>query len=259
MTARALALVTGASSGIGEAFAHALAARGFDLILVARRLDRLASLGQRLHQSHGIEVKAVQADLATPKGVEDTLRAVESSERPLDLLINNAGVGSYGAFSDLEESRELQMVDLNVRAIVALTHHFLPRMIARGKGDIVQVSSTTAFQPVPYMATYGATKAVGLHFSEAIAREVQGTGVRVLAVCPGHTPTEFQEVSGSARRSVRTTKQPAEQVVQEALEALQQGRHVVITGRPNRALAQVSRVLPRRSMTWVIGRGFKPR
>jgi len=259
MMDRSLAVVTGASSGIGEAFARALAARGFDLMIVARRLERLEQLAQHLRSAHGIEVHAVRADLATVNGVDDTIGAAMRVARPVELLVNNAGIGSYGAFAELPVERELEMVDLNVRALVALTGHFLPQMISRGRGGILQVASTTSFQPVPYMATYGASKAFVLHFSEAIAREVQGTGVRVIAVCPGHTPTEFQKLSGVDRRPTRTTLQPADEVVAEALLAYESGRHIAITGWPNRVVTKFARVLPRRTMTWVLGQGFRPR
>jgi short-subunit dehydrogenase len=192
--------------------------------------------------------------------VRDVVSGVDRIGRSVDLLINNAGIGSYGAFHTLAVERELEMVDLNVRALVWLTGHFLPKMVSRGAGGIVQVASTTSFQPVPYMAVYGATKAFVLHFTEAIARETAGTGVRVLAVCPGHTPTEFQAKSGVDKRPTRTTSQDAASVVREALDSFETTEaHVVVTGWPNRIVTQASRIMPRQALSWVLGRGFKPR
>jgi uncharacterized protein len=252
-----LALVTGASSGIGAAFARALARRGYDLCLVARRADRLEALAAELK---GVVAQPVVADLAHPSGVEDAIRGFDRLGRELDLLVNNAGVGSYGAFHALPLDRELAMVDLNVRALTMLTGHFLPGMVSRGRGGIIQIASTTSFQPVPYMAAYGASKAYVLHFSEAIARELQGTGVRVIAVCPGHTPTEFQKTSGVDRRPARTSSQDAASVVEEALRAFERGDSpVVVTGWPNRVTTLAPRVLPRRVLSWAVGRAFRPR
>ena len=254
-----LAVVTGASSGIGDVFARALAVRGFDLVVSARRKDRLDELAKHLRDAHDVRVDVVPADLSNPVGVDDLLAAIETLDRPLDLLVNNAGFGSYGAFHKLPVERELAMVDLNVRALVALTGACLPAMIRRGQGAIVQVASTTSFQPVPYMAVYGATKAFVLSFSEAIARECDGTGVRVLSVCPGHTPTEFQQVSGVHARRARTSSQSAQEVVEETLEALDRGREsMVVTGWPNRITTQLPRLVPRRWLGRAIERAFRP-
>jgi uncharacterized protein len=255
------ALVTGASSGIGAAFARALAARGQPLVLVARRRERLEQLGGELRARHGVAVELVCADLSKPLGVDDVTRAVEARGLEIELLVNNAGFGSYGAFAQLPLHRELEMIDLDVRALVALTGHYLPRMIERQRGAIIQIASTTSFQPVPYMAVYGAAKAFVLHFSEAVARECISTGVRVLAVCPGHTPTEFQRVSGADRRPTRTTSQSADDVVSEALAALERGGDagdVVVTGLPNKLTTQAPRLLPRRTLARLIERAFRP-
>ena len=255
------ALVTGASSGIGEAFARALGARGQPLVLVARRRERLEKLGAERRARHGVAVELVCADLSKPLGVDDVTRAVEARGLEIELLVNNAGFGSYGAFAQLPLGRELEMIDLDVRALVALTGHYLPRMIERGRGAIVQIASTTSFQPVPYMAVYSAAKAFVLHFSEAVARECVSTGVRVLAVCPGHTPTEFQRVSGADRRPTRTSSQSADEVVREALAALERKdnwRDVVVTGLPNKLTTQAPRLLPRRTLARLIERAFRP-
>lgn len=254
-----LAVITGASSGIGETFARSLAAMKFDLVLCARREPRLQSLAGELENRHAITSHVTPADLANPLGVDDLQTAVEALGRPVDLLVNNAGFGSYGAFHRLPIDRELAMVDLNVRALVALTGAFLPAMLERGQGAIVQVASTTAFQPVPYMAVYGATKAFVLNFSEAVARECEGSGVRVLTVCPGHTPTEFQKISGVDARPARTSSQSANDVVREALEALERKRDsVLVTGWPNRFTTRLPRLIPRRLLGRAIERAFRP-
>jgi short-subunit dehydrogenase len=254
------ALVTGASSGIGEAFARALAARGHDLVLVARRRDRLEGLAAALRAPHGVSVEVVVADLSKPLGVDDVTQAVDRLGLEIELLVNNAGFGSYGAFAELPLGRELEMIDLNVRALVALTGHVLPGMLERRHGTIVNIASTTSFQPVPYMAVYGASKAFVLHFSEAVAQECAQRGVRVLAVCPGHTPTEFQRVSGVDRRPSRTSSQSVDEVVREALGALDgDAGDVVVTGLPNTLTPHAPRRRPRRALGWLIERAFRPR
>ncbi len=255
-----LAVVTGASSGIGEQFARVLAARGYDLVVCARRRERLEALARELRVACRTQLHTLAADLSNPVGVDDLIAAVEKLDRPIDLLINNAGFGSYGAFDRLPIEREVKMVDLNVRALVALTGAFLPGMIKRKSGAIIQVASTTSFQPVPYMAVYGATKAFVLSFSEAVAAECAGTGVQVLSVCPGHTPTEFQQISGVNNRPSRTISQRVEDVVHEALRALDTPKaNVVVTGWPNRITSQLPRLVPRRLVRWAIERAFRPR
>lgn len=254
-----LAIVTGASSGIGEAFARALAVRGCDLVVTARRENRLQSLASEIVDRHGVQTHVFPADLTTPVGVDDLWREVERLGRPVEVLVNNAGFGSYGRFDRLPIDRELAMIDLNVRALVALTGLVLPTMLQRSRGAIIQIASTTSFQAVPYMAVYGATKAFVLSFSEAIAAECAGKGVRVLAVCPGHTPTEFQKVSGVDARPMRTSSQSADDVVNEALGALDHGRSsMVVTGWPNRVTTQLPRLVPRRVLGWAIERAFRP-
>ena len=255
-----VALVSGASSGIGEAYARALAAAGYDLVLTARRRERLSELAATLRARHGRSVEVVIADLSTPSGVDVLTSAVEALGLEISLLVNNAGFGSYGPFVDQELGRELAMIDLNARALVALTGHYLPLMLKRGAGAILHVASTTAYQPVPYMAVYGASKAFVLHFSEAISRENATSGVRILAVCPGHTPTEFQERSGAHRRPVRTSAQSAADVVAESLRALDRGwGDAIVTGAPNKLTTQAARVLPRRLLAWALERAFRPR
>ena len=183
---RGPALVTGASSGLGWAYADSLAARGHPLIVVARREERLRALARRAREAHGVETRVVVADLAAEEGLAACREALDASP-VLDVAVLNAGFGSHGPVWEVERRRQADMVRVNCVAVVDLAAHLLPRMVARGAGAVVVVSSAAAWQPVPSMATYAATKAFGLHFAEALAEELRGTGVRALAVCPGPT------------------------------------------------------------------------
>ncbi|HEY6236260.1 MAG TPA: SDR family oxidoreductase, partial [Candidatus Elarobacter sp.] len=185
------ALITGASSGIGEAFARALAARGEDLVLVARSAERLEALAAELSAKHGVRAHVLPADLSDPKAVDALVAELTARGLTVTTLINNAGFGTHGEFASLDAARERDEVIVNVLAPVQLTHALLPAMVARKSGAIVNVGSTASFQPVPYMAVYGATKAFLLSFSEALAEEVRAHGVRVVALCPGQTDTAF--------------------------------------------------------------------
>jgi len=246
------ALVTGASSGIGSAFAGALAARGLDIVLVARSGDRLVELARRLTAAHGVRAEVVVADLGQP-GAADQVRAeVERRGLTVDVLVNNAGFATHGPFETLDPARDREEVAVNVGAVVDLAHAFLPGMAARGRGALVNVASTAAFQPVPWMAVYGATKAFVLSFSEALAEEYRGRGVRVLALCPGATATAFFDVVGS-EAAVGDLRTP-EQVVATAMRALDRGRPVAVDGARNALVAQLPRFLPRALTARVAGR-----
>jgi hypothetical protein len=251
------ALVTGASSGIGAAFARTLAARGWRLVLVARRADRLTALAHELGPERTV---VLPVDLARPEAADDVERALAERGVAVELLVNNAGVGHTGRFVEQPEDRLLQMVDLNARAMVALTRRLLPAMVARGRGAVVNVVSTSAFQPVPYLAIYGASKAFALSFTEALADELRGTGVRVQALCPGLTATEFQEVAGTDQVLFNRTGSMTPAVVAEAsLAALERGRLRVIPGWSNRLVAAAQAWAPR----WIVRRVgaalFRPR
>ena len=252
------AVVTGASSGIGLAFARALAARGERLVLVARREDRLRTLAGELGGDERALVVAL--DLSRPdagQALEDTLRArgVE-----VDLLVNNAGVGHTGPFHEEPLDRALAMIDLNVRAAVELTRRFLPGMVARGSGRIVNVVSTSAFQPVPWLNVYAASKAFLLFFTEALANELAGTGVRVQALCPGLTESEFHQVSGTDKVAfTKTPAMPAPAVVERSLRALDRGRLRVVPGWQNRLVVASQRLVPRALVRRVAGELFRPR
>src|ERR671910_248005 len=218
------ALVTGASSGIGEQFARQLSERGHELILVARRSDRLERLaGELLGTAHVVPCDlAAEADSLAGKVAELGLE--------VDLLVNNAGFGTYGHFVDLDPRREAEEVRVNCEAIVTLTHAFLPAMVKRDRGEVIVVASTAGMQPIPYEATYSASKAFALTFTEALHEELRGSTVRVLAVNPGPVPTEWQRIAGHDDTTLVPGEIPAEQVVRESLEAYDGGRRPVIPG-----------------------------
>jgi uncharacterized protein len=249
------ALVTGASSGIGEQFARQLAARGHDLILVARRRDRLERLAEDLPGTAHV----VPCDLATE--ADSLAGKVSELGVNVDLLVNNAGFGTYGHFVDLDPEREANEVRVNCEAVVTLTHAFLPAMVERGRGGVIVVASTAGMQPIPYEATYSATKAFALNFTEALSEELRGSGVRVLAVNPGPVPTEWQEIAGHTAAGVVPGEIPAEQVVRESLEAYDRGRRSVIPGRTIRWFVRATSPSPRalqlRITERIFGRGLE--
>lgn len=187
------ALITGASAGIGRELAREFAAHGFDLVVVARRRSRLAALKRELESAHGVAVRVVEADLFDPAAAASLRRRL--ARLPVDVLVNNAGTLEGGPFADMDPARIAQMLRLNIAALVELTHAFLPGMLSRGHGRIVNVASIAAFAPVPWMSVYAATKSFVLAFSEALAGELRGTGVSVTAVCPGLTNSEMADAA----------------------------------------------------------------
>lgn len=251
-------LITGASSGIGEVFARKLAARGENLLLVARSEAKLASLCDELGKAHGIGAQYVSMDLSE-RGAGARLFA-ETGQRGLEVwtLVNNAGFGSMGDFLDQDIERELNMVDLNVKALVDLTYRFLAGMRERKGGAIINVASTAGFQPVPYMATYAATKAFVLSFTEALWEENRAHGVRVLALCPGVTETNFFEAAQIERPPGRVV-QTAEEVVETALAALSRGKSHVISGWSNYLMIESERLVPRSVVARAAGAALRPR
>jgi uncharacterized protein len=253
---RPVALITGASAGIGLEFALRLAGRGYDLILVARRRDRLDELAARVRSGHnGLRAEVVVADLsdaAAPAAIADEARRLGMN---VDLLVNNAGFGTHGHFEALSAEREGGEIAVNVAALVALTHAFLPAMLERRSGGVINVASTAAFQPVPYMAVYAGTKAFVRSFSEGLHAEVFGRGVRVLALCPGPTATEFFDTAIAAPRGpIRTVGD----VVTTGLRAYDAGVPVVIDGVNNQLVIAISNLLPRRWITKIAGRIMRP-
>lgn len=241
---RRLAIVTGASAGIGAAFAERLAREAYDLVLVARRRERLDALAEKLARTHDLRADVLAADLGSAEGV----RAVEAriaAEPALELLVNNAGFGTSGAFADLDRDGEEEEVRLNVLALLRLTHAAVGAMRPRGHGSVINVSSLAGFQPAPFNATYAATKAFVNAFTQGVAEELRGSGVRLQLLCPGFTRTEFQEVAG-----VRTDDIPdfawmsPEAVVEASMTGLRNGDLVVIPGVGNKVMGAVLRAMP---------------
>lgn len=238
------ALITGASSGIGEAFARRLARGAHDLVLVARRKDRLDRLAVELSAERGVTAEVIAADLTADAGVSLVEERLRSGD--VDLLVNNAGFGTIGEFTQLSLEREIEELDLNVRALMRLTHAAMKAMVPRGQGAIINVASTAAFQPIPYNATYSATKAFVLHFSEALHQEAKAQGVTVTCLCPGPVRTEFQQAAGIDERSLPSMVwMDADAVVESALSASRRGRAIVVPGALNTAAATGTRFLPR--------------
>jgi hypothetical protein len=251
-TQRPLALVTGASSGIGEALARRIARDGFDLLLVARRQERLDALAADLP----VTAHTAAIDLAAPDAGEALEEEVLRIGRPVTVLVNNAGFGDTSPFHAAPPDRLMGMVDLNVRAVVDLARRFLPGMRERDRGGIINVASTAAFQPGPGMAVYYATKAFVLSFSEALWEEARGTGVTVSALCPGPTASEFGEISGLEDRLLFRIARPmpAKDVADIGWRGFLAGRRVVVTGWQNKVTAAGTKFVPRRVLLPVIRR-----
>jgi uncharacterized protein len=239
------ALITGASSGIGWDLAHLFAADGHDLILVARSEAKLRELALQLEKKHKITARVIPADLERPEAPAELFASVD---RPVDFLVNNAGFGLSGKFAATDLDRELAMIQVNVSALTALTKLFLKPMIERGRGRILNVASTAAFQPGPLMAVYYATKAYVLSFSEAIAEELGGTGVTVTALCPGPTATGFASAAEMTTTRLFNVMKPmtSVKVARIGYNAMNRGKRTVITGTINKVLAHSVRVTPRR-------------
>jgi len=246
-------LITGASSGIGEVFARKLAARGRNVLLVARSEEKLITLCNELGRSNSIRAQHVTMDLSQSESPARLFEEAEKRGLSVDMLINNAGFGSFGDFSKLELERELNMIDLNVRSLVDLTHRFLAPMRQRKQGAIINVASTAGFQAVPFMATYAATKAFVLSFSEALWEENRPHGVKVMALCPGVTETNFFEAARGEKPPARAAQTP-EEVVETALRGLARGKSHIISGWSNRAMMEAERLAPRDLVTRMAGR-----
>ena len=240
------ALVTGASSGLGEEFARQLAHRGCNLVLSGRSREKLETLASDLSRINGVATRVVKADLAQPGGAEQLALVVDDLGVTIDHLINNAGFGSAGEFADAEALRQTTMVRVNCESVVCLSSHFLRGMVARNRGGIINIGSTAAYQPTPYMATYGASKAFVVSFSAALASELEKTDVRVLACCPGPVPTGFQAAAGMPEGSVlKFAKLEPNDVVQSTLQAYAAGRVVYVPGKVNSMQTTLSKMLPR--------------
>jgi uncharacterized protein len=252
------ALVTGASAGIGSELARQLAADGANLILTARRSERLAQLAAELANRYHIRAEACAADLARSPSPGEIFRFTQEKQLPIEVLINNAGFGAYGEFHKTDPQRLLDMVAVNVAAVVHLTHLFLRPMVERRSGYVMIVASTAAFQPVPYITTYAATKGFDLLFAEGVAEEVRRYGVRVCALCPGSTVSEFHEVAGQPV-NMAGPQQATEEVARIGLRALAEGKPRVIAGTRNWLGVEAQRLAPRRLVTRLAARMFAPR
>ena len=239
------ALITGASAGIGWALAEQLAAGGANLVLTARRTDRLEKLASDLSAKYGIKAEVFAADLVRPEAPAEIYAFTAGKGIEVELLVNNAGFGAFGYNHEIEGSRLLDMIQLNCSAVVHLTRLYVPGMVERRHGDVLIVASTAAFQAVPFISAYAATKAFDLIFAEGIAEEVARFGVRVCALCPGSTNTEFQQVAQQPDRAFRIAE-TAEAVARAGLAGLERGQSCVISGRRNRMMVLGERLAPRR-------------
>ena len=254
----ATALITGASSGLGEEFARQLARENNDLVLVARREDRLKAVAAEALKLGSSKVEVIASDLGKPDAAVGLYQEVTRRGIEVDCLVNNAGFGTHGIFHKMPLEREIEEINLNIVALVSLTRVFIEGMVARRHGTVINVASTAAFQPVPYMATYAATKAFVLNFSEAVAFEVRSAGVTVMALCPGPTRTEFQGTAGVATSSFPSfAYMDAETVVAQALASAKRGKSVRINGIINQVMAQSNRISPRAITARIAGALFK--
>lgn len=250
-------LITGASSGIGEAFARRFAALGRNVVLVARSEDKLVSLCNELGRINSIRAQYVAIDLSKPESPARLFEETEKRGLVIDMLINNAGFGSMGEFYRLDVARELEMIDLNVKGLVDLTYRFLVPMRVRKRGTIINVASTAGFQPVPFMATYAATKAFVLSFSEALWEENRSHGVQVMALCPGVTETNFFEAAQIQMPPMRAAQTP-EDVVDTALRGLARGKSHIVSGWSNLLMIESERLVPRSFVVRMAGRVLRP-
>jgi short-subunit dehydrogenase len=250
-------LVTGASSGIGADVARSLARRGHGTTLVARRAERLEDLAAELRQEHGVRVEVIEADPADDMGRDRMIARLAELTLNVEVLVNNAGFGSGGLFVELDAEREREMVRLNVETVIALCGRYVPEMVRRGRGGVLNVASTAAFQPLPRQATYGATKAFVLSFTDALHAELAGTGVTATALCPGPVRTEFADTAGIGEEAeglpdVFWADSP--DVAEQGVRGLERDRRVVVPGLLNRAGALGGQHVPRSLLLRLAGR-----
>ena len=251
-------LVTGASSGIGAAIARELAERGRGVTLVARRKDRLAALAAELTERHGIRAETVGCDLSSAAARKRMMKTVDDRGLEVDVLVNNAGFGSAGRFQALDADAELRMVRTNVEAVVDLCAYYVPRMVERRRGAVLNVASVAAYQPVPRQSTYAATKAFVLSFTEGLHVDLKGTGVTATALCPGPTRTEFGDAAGIREElfQIPGLVYSAEQMAAAGVKAMERGRRAVVPGATNLASAVGGRLMPRALVLPLIDRFY---
>ncbi len=251
------ALITGASAGIGFEFANLLAAGGTNLVLTARRADRLQKLAAELSAQHRVQVEIFSADLLRAEAPVEIFRFTAGKNIEVELLINNAGFGAFGYAHEIPIERILEMIQVNCSAVVHLTHLYLPAMVARKHGDVLILASLSSFQAVPFNSVYAATKAFDLLFAEGVAEEVGEFGVRVCALCPGTTTTEFQHVAQQPDRIFKSAE-TAEKVARVGLEAIAAGKSCVISGTINRLMKEGQRFTSRRFATRTAAKMMRP-
>ena len=251
---RPVALVTGASSGIGEALAQRFARAGHDLVLVARSADKLQALADNLKRQHGGRAWVAPADLAQPGAAADLAAQMKRARRPIDVLVNNAGVLEHGPFIGMPAARHQQLIDLNISGLTALLAQFLPGMVARGSGRVLNVASIASFQPVPSLATYAATKAYVLSLTESLSEELKGTGVTITALCPGITATHMLEAASTASAELQRLPAflvgDADDVADQGVAACMAGTVICVPGAINRATVTAGRATPK----WLLRR-----
>ncbi|NUU77314.1 SDR family NAD(P)-dependent oxidoreductase [Paenibacillus xylanilyticus] len=252
------ALITGASSGIGQAFALEMASKGNHVVLVARSESKLKQLAERIERTYKVKAEVIVSDLSEAHSPQQIYDECKNRGIQVDTLINNAGFATHGRFEQVEGARQQEEIMLNVLAVMNMTHLFLPGMLRKRNGTIINVSSTAAFQPDPYMAVYGATKSFVLSFTEALYEENRKRGVQFLALCPGATETSFFDVVNAEEASVGKRDTP-EHVVEVAMKALESGKPYAVPGASNYWTAQLSRILPRRQILRVVGGMLSPR
>jgi len=252
------ALVTGASAGIGVALARELAGYGANLILTARRKERLEALVAEL-SAKGAQTRIIVADLNDPAAPQQIYDATEGDCLPVDILINNAGLGHYGAFDTIEPKQELSQVRVNCDAVVALSRLFVPRMVERRRGWVLIVSSLASFQPIPYHTTYAATKVFDRFFALGLAAEVEHFGIKVTALCPGPTESEFGAVAGSPASFRRYGSQSAQEVARKGLDALARGKRTIVPSFKGSFVPFLVRLLPVNFVIRVLEKALRPK
>lgn len=253
----ATTLVTGASSGIGKALAHSLAGRGANLILTARSEDNLNRLADELREKHRSKVCVIPLDLTAPEAPQQLFDKIKANELSVDLLINNAGFGKWAHFQNESLETYERMLSLNINALVKLTYLCFPEMLKRKRGGVINVSSTAAFQPIPYQAVYAASKAFVLSFTEALAGECREDGIRFMALCPGNTETNFMTTANANSEGMPFTT--PEVVAENGLKAFEKGRNCYVEGRANYLNSLLPRILPRDAVIRIVASMFKTR
>ena len=253
------ALITGASSGIGACFARALAARGRPLVLVARSKDKLEALAREIITKHSVRIEVIEQDLGLEGAAQRLAATLTERGIEVDLLVNNAGFGAQGQFWKLSLDRQVEMLRLNIMTLTELAYLLLPAMVERRGGGIINVSSTASFQPIPYTSVYAATKAYVTSFSMGLAEEAAEYGVRVLALCPGGTATNFFDAGQFSKVKMPGGLQSPEAVVEAGLRALDRGRSLAVPRFLNRLMIFSQRLAPRRMAARIAGNMFRPK